>query len=276
MAIRFACPSCRQPIEVDDNWANQSVGCPYCKKVVTAPAQSEWSSEQIHVAEPAGGDPNAQHAPPYPPQPQQQWHGQPYDPHAGHPQQAPYPGYGFPALPRKSTCAWMALILMFLYIGFTFAGVVILGTATLQIVQDELNINRNPTFAEQQQVINKYILEKGRMPGNAASATAGVLALVAGLTGLILAIASLVRREARKVVAVISLIGCLTSFCCGGYLAMSNMQFPVPPQPVDAGLDHEAEDEMESEPEPEVDTAPEASVHNSTSMLAAINFSSRA
>lgn len=41
MAIQFFCVACRQPIEVDDEMANQTVTCPYCRKVVTAPAASE-------------------------------------------------------------------------------------------------------------------------------------------------------------------------------------------------------------------------------------------
>lgn len=43
MAIQFQCVSCRQPIEVDDEMADQAVTCPYCRKVVTAPSQSERS-----------------------------------------------------------------------------------------------------------------------------------------------------------------------------------------------------------------------------------------
>lgn len=41
MPIQFFCPTCRQPIEVDDDVANQAVTCPYCQKAVTAPAQSD-------------------------------------------------------------------------------------------------------------------------------------------------------------------------------------------------------------------------------------------
>ena len=41
MAIQFLCAACRQPIEVDDEAANQVVTCPYCRKVVTAPAVSD-------------------------------------------------------------------------------------------------------------------------------------------------------------------------------------------------------------------------------------------
>lgn len=50
MAIQFFCAACHQPIEVDDDAANQSVTCPYCRKVVTAPFSSDPS-----VRMPGGG-----------------------------------------------------------------------------------------------------------------------------------------------------------------------------------------------------------------------------
>ncbi len=40
MAIQFPCPACRQLIEVDDELAGSQVTCPYCDKVVAAPAES--------------------------------------------------------------------------------------------------------------------------------------------------------------------------------------------------------------------------------------------
>ncbi len=40
MAIRFQCGACSQPIEVDDEWAQKLVVCPYCRKTVTAPMES--------------------------------------------------------------------------------------------------------------------------------------------------------------------------------------------------------------------------------------------
>ncbi|HPF40415.1 MAG TPA: hypothetical protein P5081_15730 [Phycisphaerae bacterium] len=40
MAIQFHCENCRQPIEVDDEAANQQAACPYCQSVVTVPAES--------------------------------------------------------------------------------------------------------------------------------------------------------------------------------------------------------------------------------------------
>jgi len=41
MAIQFLCTACGQPIEVDDDAGNQPVTCPYCRKVVTAPAATD-------------------------------------------------------------------------------------------------------------------------------------------------------------------------------------------------------------------------------------------
>jgi len=37
MPIQYHCPSCGQPIEVDDDAANQPVTCPYCRRISTAP-----------------------------------------------------------------------------------------------------------------------------------------------------------------------------------------------------------------------------------------------
>ncbi len=61
MAIRFQCGSCSQPIEVDDEWAVKAVACPYCRKTITAPAESTLDEvQQVPVAtglQPAQPDP---------------------------------------------------------------------------------------------------------------------------------------------------------------------------------------------------------------------------
>lgn len=61
MAIQFFCVACQQPIEVDDEMANQAVTCPYCRKVVTAPSTSESralgnAAEARPTAEGSGAD----------------------------------------------------------------------------------------------------------------------------------------------------------------------------------------------------------------------------
>jgi hypothetical protein len=40
MSIQFLCPGCNQPIEVDSEFGGAMVGCPYCRKTVTAPRES--------------------------------------------------------------------------------------------------------------------------------------------------------------------------------------------------------------------------------------------
>ena len=54
MAIQFLCMACGQPIEVDDDAGNQPVACPYCRKVVTAPAATEMNLQsRAQTASPA-------------------------------------------------------------------------------------------------------------------------------------------------------------------------------------------------------------------------------
>lgn len=51
MAIQFACPSCGQPIEIDEEWADSPVSCPYCQKVVTAPGESTVGAAPAEAAQ---------------------------------------------------------------------------------------------------------------------------------------------------------------------------------------------------------------------------------
>ena len=53
MAIQFNCPSCRQPIEVDDEHAGQVASCPYCRGVVTVPQTSTYQTEPVPAARPS-------------------------------------------------------------------------------------------------------------------------------------------------------------------------------------------------------------------------------
>lgn len=50
MAIRFNCPNCRQPIEVDDEIGGRSAACPYCRRVVNVPAESSYTEEAVDAA----------------------------------------------------------------------------------------------------------------------------------------------------------------------------------------------------------------------------------
>lgn len=53
MAIRFLCNNCQQPIEIDDEWASKQVACPFCRKTISAPAESTLVETQpVPVASP--------------------------------------------------------------------------------------------------------------------------------------------------------------------------------------------------------------------------------
>ena len=52
MAIRFECSNCQNPIEVDDEFADQQATCPYCRAVVRVPASSTMSIGQPIAARP--------------------------------------------------------------------------------------------------------------------------------------------------------------------------------------------------------------------------------
>jgi hypothetical protein len=69
MAVQFPCPSCSQPIEVDDEYAGGSAACPYCRRVVNVPRESTADlrpatmarpTPTTGVAEPAAGASDAE------------------------------------------------------------------------------------------------------------------------------------------------------------------------------------------------------------------------
>jgi hypothetical protein len=53
MPIRFLCPSCDNPIEIDHQWASQKVACPFCHSTVTAPAHSTYTVPEFVPGAPA-------------------------------------------------------------------------------------------------------------------------------------------------------------------------------------------------------------------------------
>jgi DNA-directed RNA polymerase subunit RPC12/RpoP len=52
MAIQFCCTQCGHPIEVDDEYAGQTAACPYCRHVVSVPAQSTYRPDAAISARP--------------------------------------------------------------------------------------------------------------------------------------------------------------------------------------------------------------------------------
>lgn len=56
MAIRFRCAQCKQPIEVDEELANQMARCPFCESVINVPPRSELDPQTVATARPAAND----------------------------------------------------------------------------------------------------------------------------------------------------------------------------------------------------------------------------
>lgn len=59
MAIQFQCPSCSQPIEVDDEFAGQPAACPYCRRVVSVPEKTTLAPAGAVVARPLPPESNS-------------------------------------------------------------------------------------------------------------------------------------------------------------------------------------------------------------------------
>ncbi|MBI4578167.1 MAG: hypothetical protein HY718_00600 [Planctomycetes bacterium] len=202
MAIRFTCPSCQQPIEVDDNWGGQSVACPYCRKVVTAPRASTWPPGDIRVASPAqpgfGGSPPL--APPAPPPG--------YAPTAG-----PWtPGYP-PPLPGRTgwnSGGW-ALGLAIASAVLCVAGMFIWAVAVGQVIIQ--TVGPNPTQQQVQQELQRLQMTRG-IPATPAVTKCLFVGTACGIAALVMAIRSLVRGERRPAKPIAAcLIAALFVFC---------------------------------------------------------------
>lgn len=189
MAILFSCPSCRQPIEVDDAWGGSSVACPYCRKVVAAPRESEWPKADIPVASPA------------------QELSLPPSSSPG------YRGLGAPqdASAKESNSATWALLL-------AFAGVILTGLGFLiwMFMVSQLALNKtgpNPTHEQLSQALNEILIARSA-PLNPAAVTALLVGVFCGLSGLVLSVRSLVRKERHTIKAVVaSLLAGISVFC---------------------------------------------------------------
>lgn len=134
MAIQFACPGCKQPIEVDDQHGGQQVSCPYCRNVVVAPTESDpdivtrYATGRTTDARPM--QPPAGHlgAPPIAPVPTGQaprpgTTGEPYPPWQG----SEFPPIGMPpGTPRKNIVGVVGLICGLVALGLYFVVATIL------------------------------------------------------------------------------------------------------------------------------------------------------
>jgi hypothetical protein len=227
MAIQFACPACQQPIEVDDEWADQTVSCPYCRRVVRAPAQSTLQIGVIPAASqpantpadrapvaPAAMDPTSPLPPPPP-----RGYASPHGIESPGPMSIP-PGPG-----RNPIATWSvvlgltAWVLLVLGIGI-FVPVVgdvmqpIASTLPSKPTQQQLRqLGHQAQIRFQDALVNDPATRK-----RAGGAMLLLLAAeVSGLTALILGLVGATRRYANKGAAVAGIIisGVFLSAQCG-------------------------------------------------------------
>jgi hypothetical protein len=188
MAIRFLCPSCKQPLEIDQAWAGQSVACPYCQRVVNAPESSSWPSGNIPTASPAR---QAFDAPPPP---------------AGVPESA--------GVARKGGSAGGALALAIigavLSIAAVFFWLLLLGEMVQRKVGVEA-LNQNPDVVRQ---AVQDILMAGQAPRHPFSTAALLIAAVCSLAAVALGIRGLLLPERARGMAIAAcLIGGMFLTC---------------------------------------------------------------
>ncbi len=195
MAIQFQCPACSQPIEVDDEWSDKPVACPYCRKTVTAPQDSTLTADAaVTMASPIspvapegvtvpGYDPAYGGGPAYDPQPKQ----------------------------RNPMAVWSIVLssaALVLYVaGSVLAAIGLLGF---------LGPDATP---QQMQDVVEDVIQRGELPTALAIGVCAVmLALPCWLVGLVLGIIALSRTRAQRGLVIISLVICGVLFL---FLAVS-------------------------------------------------------
>lgn len=236
MAIRFNCLSCKQPIEVDDEWGGESVACPYCKKVVTAPSSSTWPGQDIPEASPV----QPGFAPPPPP----------------HGRAAPAVSADVP-----SPFTRWSLILALTYVVLL---AVAWGSMMVPMIADVARamqkLGPNPSSEEmqeaQREVMEDYLSRGGPQPSPLGRAAA-VLGAICGMAGMALGIGAMLRHEPRRLWAVPACVLCVTALCCPMPVVLSHPATAPPPPTETAPAADEASppDENGDAPDDQTDAA---------------------
>jgi len=162
------------------------VGCPYCKRVVTAPRSSTWPPAEIPMASPAR---SAFEVPPPPPGQVQ----------------------AFRPAPAAATYAPWAMTLAIACAVLSMIGWLVFMGSLLPLA--EQRVGRNASEEQKTEAAREIMLtgQAGKPPLAIAALAVGVLC---GLGGLVLAVRSLVRQETRRAMAVIACIVSVCFLCC--------------------------------------------------------------
>jgi len=201
MAIRFQCGACSQPIEVDDEWAQRAVACPYCRKTITAPSESTLGDlSRIPMATPLMDVGSAVALP-----------------------MSATNAYAKPNA-NANPMAVAAFILAAAMIILLLSGAMIVTSHALELeqLQKELQPMPGVDSGSQLRAVMEYIdAHGGQFPGwlvavgvlQISSMAACAAAIVCGLLAL--------RRTARRALAVIALVssGCVVLLFCLNFAA---------------------------------------------------------
>lgn len=183
MAVQFNCSSCGKPIEIDDEFAGQSVTCPYCRTVVRAVAGGV-----APVASPLG-----------------EGFGAGAPPQIGG---TPFP----PSVPMASN--WFATV------GFLCSLLVILsfcvafGTLGKQFQQQFPNGQATPE--QTQKLVEQAVKEPSMV-------AASWCVMLSALTGTVFSILGLVKRRGRRWQAIVGLTICGLFAMCVGLLLVTSV-----------------------------------------------------
>lgn len=211
MAIRFACPSCGQPIEIDDEWAGQSVACPYCRRVVAAPRESSWPPGNVPVAVPAGAvsSPSARSAlggitPPPPP--------------AGVAPSRPYAGdYPRPQGAGLSSAGWALLLALFCG-ALSIFGWMIWFSPVMNATIEKAGTKATPD--ELSRTMQEIIMSRKVPVSRGAGWMAGT-GLLCGIAALALAARSMIRQEGKPIMAIAACLLAALFVVCEALLALT-------------------------------------------------------
>ena len=187
MAIQFQCPACKQPIEIEGDWAGKPVACPYCRKTVTAPESSTFVPSGPPVATPLGEQ--------------------------AEPAWGARPEYPRPQASGNALAGWAIMLAC-------AAPVLFVAYSMLVFARIQALVGPNPTPEEARQAVMD-LAESGDLPGWLIGAFLLLIAAFGSWTaGLICGIIA-VRRPARRRLAVASLV------VCGGLLVLMCVVFAV-------------------------------------------------
>ena len=201
MAIRFQCGACSQPIEVDDEWAQRAVACPYCRKTITAPSESTLGDlSRIPMATPLMAVGSAVARP------------------------APAPSSYAPPDSNANPLAVAAFILACAMVLFLLSGAMVLNSHSLEWEQLQKELQPQPgadAGSQFQSMMTYFEAHGGRLPGwLMAVGWLGIFAMAACPAAIVCGLLAL-RRRARRPLAVIALVssGCVGLFFCLSFAA---------------------------------------------------------